>query len=76
MRGPEWIPCPVSISDASWDQLGNELEEVILRHSLVFPDFKKGKEQALKFLVGQVMRSTKGRAKPDLVNDLLKEKLK
>jgi len=44
MRGPEWIPCPVSISDASWDQLGNELEEVILRHSLVFPDFKRGKK--------------------------------
>jgi len=42
MMGPEWIPCTVSISDASRNQLGNELEEVILRHPLLFPDFKKG----------------------------------
>ncbi len=39
-------------------------------------DFKAGKEQALKFLVGQVMKATRGRANPKLVNELLKEKLK
>lgn len=38
-------------------------------------DFHKGKGQAFKFLVGQVMKTTQGRAKPDLVHNLLKEKL-
>ena len=38
-------------------------------------DFKAGKEQALKFLVGQVMKATGGRANPKLVNGLMKEKL-
>jgi len=38
-------------------------------------DFKSGKEPALKFLVGQVMKATKGRANPTLVNELLKKKL-
>ena len=38
-------------------------------------DFKAGKEQALKFLVGQAMKATKGRANPKLVNDLLMKKL-
>ncbi len=38
-------------------------------------DFRAGKEQALKFLVGQVMRTTRGRANPKLVSELLKKKL-
>lgn len=42
MTGPEWMPCTVAISDASWDQLRGELEEVVVRHPALFPDFKKG----------------------------------
>jgi len=38
-------------------------------------DYKAGREAALKFLVGQVMRATKGRANPALASDLLKKKL-
>ena len=38
-------------------------------------DYKAGKEQALKFLVGQVMKATRGRANPKLVNKLLRKKL-
>jgi len=38
-------------------------------------DFKSGKEQAFKFLVGQVMRVTKGRANPKLVNEQLRKRL-
>ena len=34
-------------------------------------DFLDGKETAAKFLVGQVMRITKGQAKPDLVQQLV-----
>ncbi|MDP2953241.1 MAG: hypothetical protein Q8O76_08015, partial [Chloroflexota bacterium] len=34
-----------------------------------------GKEGALRYLVGQVMRATKGKANPGLANRLLKERL-
>jgi len=38
-------------------------------------DYKAGKTQSLKFLVGQVMKATRGRANPKLVNELLEKKL-
>jgi len=38
-------------------------------------DFKAGKDTALKFLVGQVMKVTRGRANPQMVNELLKKRL-
>ena len=38
-------------------------------------DYLGGKETALKFLVGQVMKETRGRASPALVNEMLQEKL-
>jgi len=38
-------------------------------------DFKAGKQQALQFLVGQVMAETKGKADPKIVIDMLKKKL-
>lgn len=39
-------------------------------------DFKAGKEKAIGFLVGQIMKETKGKANPALVNKLLLERLK
>jgi len=45
MVGPEWIPCHFYISDASWDQLRKELEEVLIRHPKLFPNFKKGQRE-------------------------------
>jgi len=61
------------ISDTS------EIEEVVIQvinsNAQPVADFKAGKEQALKFLVGQVMKTTRGRANPKLVNELLKRKL-
>ena len=38
-------------------------------------DFHAGKERALQFLVGQVMKETKGKANPGKVNDILKRQL-
>jgi aspartyl-tRNA(Asn)/glutamyl-tRNA(Gln) amidotransferase subunit B len=61
------------ISDAG------ELEKIVagVINSNVQPvaDYRAGKETALKFLVGQVMKATRGRANPQLVNDMLKRKL-
>jgi aspartyl-tRNA(Asn)/glutamyl-tRNA(Gln) amidotransferase subunit B len=58
----------------------NELIELIDRVIKENPqsviDFNQGKEQALNYLVGQVMRYTKGRAKPDFVFNVLKQRIK
>jgi aspartyl-tRNA(Asn)/glutamyl-tRNA(Gln) amidotransferase subunit B len=39
-------------------------------------DFRAGKEKLIGFFVGQVMRETKGKANPALLNELLLKKLK
>ncbi|WP_076005150.1 Asp-tRNA(Asn)/Glu-tRNA(Gln) amidotransferase subunit GatB [Dehalogenimonas formicexedens] len=39
-------------------------------------DFKAGKEQSLKFLVGQMMKLSKGRANPAVASDIILQKLK
>jgi aspartyl-tRNA(Asn)/glutamyl-tRNA(Gln) amidotransferase subunit B len=46
--------------------------EVINENKDAVEDFKKGKEAALGFLIGQVMRKTKGRANPTVVSSILK----
>jgi len=52
------------------------VDEVIAANPKPVADHRGGKEQALGFLVGQVMRATKGKANPKVVNELLLEKLK
>ena len=49
--------------------------QVISNNNQAVVDYKKGKEQALTYMVGQVMRETRGRANPTVVNKLLKERL-
>ncbi len=39
-------------------------------------DYKSGKDNALKFLIGQVMKESKGKANPQIVNDMLLAKIK
>lgn len=38
-------------------------------------DYREGKEQALKFLMGQVMKKTRGKANPGLATELIKKSL-
>lgn len=57
-------------------ELDKIIEKVIKDNSKPVEDYKKGKSQALQFLVGQVMRETKGKANPKIVGKILKEKLK
>jgi aspartyl-tRNA(Asn)/glutamyl-tRNA(Gln) amidotransferase subunit B len=56
-------------------QLEETVASVINSNAQAVADYKKGKKESLKFLVGQVMRATKGRANPALVNELLVNKL-
>ena len=52
------------------------IEEVIIENEKAVEDYKNGKDNILQFLTGQVMKKTKGMAKPEIVLKLLKEKLR
>ena len=57
------------ISDAS--AVDTAVGEAIDANPQAVSDYRGGKDTAAKFLVGQVMKHTKGQAKPDLVNELV-----
>ncbi|MED4957585.1 Asp-tRNA(Asn)/Glu-tRNA(Gln) amidotransferase subunit GatB [Paenibacillus macerans] len=52
------------------------VDEVIAANPASVEDYRAGKEKAIGFLVGQVMKQSKGKANPGLVNKLLVEALK
>ena len=56
-------------------ELETAIDEVIGENKQAVEDFKRGKEASLKFLIGKVMVKTKGRANPQIVEQLLKNKL-
>ncbi|TCO67693.1 Asp-tRNA(Asn)/Glu-tRNA(Gln) amidotransferase subunit GatB [Caldanaerobacter subterraneus] len=56
-------------------ELRRIVRKVIEENPKSVEDYKKGKEKALGFLVGQVMKETKGKANPQLTNQLLREEL-
>ncbi|MCJ7743584.1 MAG: Asp-tRNA(Asn)/Glu-tRNA(Gln) amidotransferase subunit GatB, partial [Dehalococcoidales bacterium] len=74
-------PAEVIIEELGLSQISDtqELEkivtEVINSNPQAVSDYRAGKETAIKFLVGQVMKATRGRANPQMVNELLKKKL-
>ena len=51
------------------------VKTVIKNNSKSVEDYKSGKEAALKFLVGQVMKESKGKANPQMAGEVLKGKL-
>ncbi len=51
------------------------IEKIISDNSEVVADYKKGKTESFQFLVGQVMKETKGSANPKVAGDILKELL-
>jgi aspartyl-tRNA(Asn)/glutamyl-tRNA(Gln) amidotransferase subunit B len=61
------------ISDV--EELSRIVEQVIAENPGPVEEYLRGKEPVLRFLVGQVMKATRGRANPRLVNELFREKL-
>ena len=51
------------------------VEEVVANNPKIVETYRKGKVNAIESLVGQVMKQTRGQAKPDLVRTLLRKKL-
>jgi aspartyl-tRNA(Asn)/glutamyl-tRNA(Gln) amidotransferase subunit B len=51
-------------------------EEVIEENPQPSEDYKKGKEASLQFLVGQIMKKSKGKANPQIAGNILRKILK
>jgi aspartyl-tRNA(Asn)/glutamyl-tRNA(Gln) amidotransferase subunit B len=70
------------VQEKGWTQIldqteiENAIERVIQANSKQVEDYRKGKEKLFGFFVGEVMKATKGKANPKLLNELLKRKLK
>ncbi len=63
----------VQISDES--AIKKAVDEVISKNPKEVERFKAGDEKLLGFFVGQIMKLTKGKANPQIVNEMLKKKL-
>lgn len=63
----------IQISDSG--ELKKIADEVIAENPKSIMDYKSGKENALMFLVGQLMRKSGGKANPKIAKELLKERL-
>jgi aspartyl-tRNA(Asn)/glutamyl-tRNA(Gln) amidotransferase subunit B len=61
------------VSDAS--AIEPLVDQAIREHSSVVADYRGGKQAALQFLVGQVMKLSKGKANPQMARDLFRAKL-
>lgn len=57
------------------ETLGKAVEAVINANPKIVEEFKKGKDAVIMYLVGQVMKAMKGKADPQLVQSILREKL-
>lgn len=63
----------VQLSDES--VLGPMVTKVVDANPQSVEDFKNGKDRAIGFLVGQIMKQTRGKANPKMVNKLLNQEL-
>ena len=63
----------VQVSDKS--EIDNLINTVLQENSKMVDEYNNGKERLFGFFVGQVMKISKGKANPNVVNKLLKDKL-
>jgi aspartyl-tRNA(Asn)/glutamyl-tRNA(Gln) amidotransferase subunit B len=64
---------PQQITDVG--ALGRIIDEIIAANPKQVEQYRAGKTTIIGFFVGQVMKASKGQAKPELVNELLKKQL-
>ena len=56
--------------------IGQAIDEIIAKNPKQLEQFRAGKEALFGYFVGQVMKATQGKANPQQVNELLKQRLK
>ena len=64
----------VQVSDTS--EIDGLIDEVLSANAQQLESYRAGKESLFAFFVGQVMKASKGKANPKVVNERLREKLK
>ena len=52
------------------------VDDVIAANPAQLAEYRSGKEKVFGFFVGQAMKASKGQASPDLMNEILRQKLK
>ncbi|HRW58706.1 MAG TPA: Asp-tRNA(Asn)/Glu-tRNA(Gln) amidotransferase subunit GatB [Chlamydiales bacterium] len=78
---PEIDPYDIAKENPEYQPMSDEtalqqiVEEVVSENPQSIIDFHNGKDRAFGFLVGQVMKKTKGKASPEVVNKLLKKSI-
>ena len=55
--------------------LNDIVDQVLANNPQAVKDLKEGKDKAIGFLVGQVMKGSKGQANPTIVTTLIKSKI-
>lgn len=73
---PEEILEKLGLEEMNENELEKSVDEAIEENKEAVEDFKNGKEEALNYLSGQVMKITEGKADPREAMELLKERLK
>lgn len=58
----------IALSD---EELAKIVEKIVSANPASIEDYKEGKDRAIKYLMGQIMKETKGKANPIIVNKLL-----
>ncbi|MEW6534270.1 MAG: Asp-tRNA(Asn)/Glu-tRNA(Gln) amidotransferase subunit GatB [Candidatus Auribacterota bacterium] len=61
------------ISDTS--EIQKIVEDIVAQNPKVVEEYKAGKEKSFMFLIGQIMRATRGKANPAMVNEMLRKAL-
>ena len=56
-------------------ELEKIIDKILAENTSQVEAYQSGKDKLFGFFVGQVMKATKGKANPGLVNELLKKKL-
>ena len=51
------------------------VDDVLMKNPEAVDKFRAGEEKLIGFFVGQVMKATKGKANPKIINELLRKKL-
>lgn len=57
------------------DEIREIIKNIINNNEKAVEDYKNGLDRSIKFLMGQIMKETKGKANPKLANDMLIEEL-
>jgi aspartyl-tRNA(Asn)/glutamyl-tRNA(Gln) amidotransferase subunit B len=61
------------VSDAG--EIERVVDEVLAANAKSVADYKRGKDRALAALVGQVMKATRGKANPQMVNEMILKRI-